>query len=270
MSLKDIKERSEVVIIGTGRYEEELPYAFDLNKTDVWALGPSAFKAYDNNEPFSYNCLFEIHNKKYSPYFRNEIYQEFLKKNPVKKIMQKESYTYPLSEAYPLEEIIEEFGTKFFICSLSYAIALAIHMKYEKIVLRGINMIMTDDLIQKNGVEFWLGIAEGRGIKVETSSVCDLLKCGKMYAYECDNTLAVYQQRYMNTIIREIARYLQRNHEFHTTMAEISSSVTDMFNMLTTERVGFMRQILERHEINYRNEDDENENCCSSTCKEGQ
>jgi hypothetical protein len=68
---------------------------------------------------------------------------------------------------YPLENVINYFGVDYFSNTVDYALALAIFQKYEYIDLYGINMELdTEYAYQKAGVEFWIGQAMGRGIKV--------------------------------------------------------------------------------------------------------
>ena len=70
-------------------------------------------------------------------------------------------------ENYPLKEIIKEFGTDYFSCTLAYAIALAIYEGYQEIEIFGVNWDDTEEYNdQRAGIDFWCGFAKGRGVKI--------------------------------------------------------------------------------------------------------
>jgi hypothetical protein len=70
-------------------------------------------------------------------------------------------------ENYPLQDVIEFFGTDYFSNTVDYAIALAIYEEFTEIDLYGVNMETPGEYAyQKPGVDFWCGVAIGKGIKV--------------------------------------------------------------------------------------------------------
>ena len=78
------------------------------------------------------------------------------------------------STAYPLQEILAAFHRKYFTSSVSYMIALALHLGAKEIYLYGINMATNEYHLQRPSAEYWIGRAEGLGVKVaipETSSL---------------------------------------------------------------------------------------------------
>lgn len=79
-------------------------------------------------------------------------------------------------ERFPTQEIIYEFGIEYFRNSASFMIALAIYQGYEKIRLYGIDQFpQWDYLANKPYVTFWLGVAVGRGIKIEVAPTSPLM-----------------------------------------------------------------------------------------------
>ena len=90
---------------------------------------------------------------------------------------------------YPLNEMIEEFGTDYFTSSFDYAMAMAITLKPECINLYGVNMsrrVKVEYAHQKPGGDFWTGFAMGRGIKVNifgSMSEIRRSKDGLLYGY---------------------------------------------------------------------------------------
>lgn len=115
-------------------------------------------------------------------YAFDEVSKEFIesqkKKAPVV------SWQKYADEKYPLKEIIQYFGTKYFANSICYMIAHAIYLGYEKIKLYGVDHAMgTPWYEDRTAVEYWLGRAEERGIIVEVPEESQLLKTvtGRLY-----------------------------------------------------------------------------------------
>lgn len=75
-------------------------------------------------------------------------------------------------EPYPLWDIVSEFKSDYFTNSFSYMLAYAIWLGcYKKIWLYGVDMSAQHELYrnERGGVEYWIGMAKGRGIDVEIS-----------------------------------------------------------------------------------------------------
>ena len=93
------------------------------------------------------------------------------------------------SVEFPIQDIIEEFGVMYFSDSLCYMIAMAIYSGATTIHTWGLNLhSVTRDFRERYCVEFWLGIAIGRGIELEIHEPSALLKTNEdnqMYGYDC-------------------------------------------------------------------------------------
>ena len=89
---------------------------------------------------------------------------------------------------YPIDEIVEFFGVDYFSNTVDYAIALAIYMEYKEIDIYGIDMIHGSEYQdQKPGVDFWCGVAIGKGIKVKVHGAFSSImktKDGLLYGYD--------------------------------------------------------------------------------------
>jgi hypothetical protein len=78
---------------------------------------------------------------------------------------------------YPIEKVIEEFQADYFTCGVAYAIALAIYFKWEAINLYGVSLgIAHEYSFEKPCVEFWIGMARGRGVEVCIFGESEVLK----------------------------------------------------------------------------------------------
>jgi hypothetical protein len=88
---------------------------------------------------------------------------------------------------YPIKEVVDYFGTDYFTNTVDYALALAIFKGFTEIDLYGVNMAWESEYsYEKPGVEFWIGQAMGRRIKVNVfgkESTILKTKDGLMYGY---------------------------------------------------------------------------------------
>ena len=85
---------------------------------------------------------------------------------------------------FPFEDVCRTIGTNYFATnSLAYMIALAIHEHFDEIKLYGFSMDATDwsDNYARPCIEYMLGLAVGRGIKVWVARPSALL-LGDLYA----------------------------------------------------------------------------------------
>jgi hypothetical protein len=72
-----------------------------------------------------------------------------------------------IGERYPLKAVIHDCRSSYFLNCASFMMAYAIHLKYSKIHLYGIDQGPSWELQQgKPHVCFWTGFALGRGIEV--------------------------------------------------------------------------------------------------------
>lgn len=88
---------------------------------------------------------------------------------------------------YPLQEVIAYFGVDYFTNTVDYALALAIYEGFSEIDIYGVNMTFGSEYeFEKPGVEFWIGQALGRDIKIkvhgETSTILKT-RDGLIYGY---------------------------------------------------------------------------------------
>jgi len=95
----------------------------------------------------------------------------------------------PTYEPYPLREIVDHFGgppSAYFANCIAYMLAYAIWKQYEEIEVWGvIQGMMTEYAFHKGSIEFWLGIALGRGIGIKIAGESRLLKTfnNKLYGF---------------------------------------------------------------------------------------
>lgn len=86
-------------------------------------------------------------------------------------------------DTYPLQEIITEYNSGYFACSIAYMIAYAMYKGVKKINLYGVDMsIGSEYQYERPSVLYWIGRAEGLGVKVNTT-----INTGNfLYGYETE------------------------------------------------------------------------------------
>ena len=73
----------------------------------------------------------------------------------------------PLSESFPLKKAHEEFGLAYYSNTICYMIAYALLNGAKEIDTYGVNQAGSHEYnLEKAAVEYWLGICNGRGVKI--------------------------------------------------------------------------------------------------------
>jgi hypothetical protein len=99
---------------------------------------------------------------------------------------------YPALEAYPLEAVANQFGYAYFNSTAAYAVAYAMYFGATQITLFGCDFTYPNAHHAESGrgcVEFWLGMAAARGVKITIPRVSSLMDgCvpdeQKLYGYD--------------------------------------------------------------------------------------
>lgn len=105
--------------------------------------------------------------------------------------MQQHYPEYPSSVEFPIEEMVRDLGHDYFTSSVALEIAYALMLPdVSEIGLWGIDLVHgTEWGDQRPCAEFWLGRAEGKGIKVTVHEKSALLKQRGRYGYEGQSQL---------------------------------------------------------------------------------
>lgn len=172
MKKEFVKGLNNIFILGRGQSLMRCPTK-KPEKTEYWGCN-NVYKAREVDR------LFIMHDI-YATQFNRE-------KNLIKDINKKDFPVYTLGGykelknniLFPMEKVIQEFKTAFFLNSISYMLALAIMQKPKNLVLFGVDMSWgtgTEYMRNEKGcIEFWLGMATGRKIRFQISAESTLLK----------------------------------------------------------------------------------------------
>ncbi len=114
------------------------------------------------------DLIIDVHSNRINPDIKkDQVHMKVLKSKQIPTYAMDEIEGSTHVKKYPLDEIIEEFDTDYFGCGIDYMIALAIYLGAKEIHIYGVWLALESEYAhQKPTVEFWLGIAKGRGIKV--------------------------------------------------------------------------------------------------------
>ena len=85
----------------------------------------------------------------------------------------------PFAVAFPLRAILEAGFRDYFACSMAYQIAMALSEGYEEIGLYGLELLIGDGRersFEAACVSWWIGFAEGRGVKVTVPTMLGALR----------------------------------------------------------------------------------------------
>jgi hypothetical protein len=106
--------------------------------------------------------------------------------------MQEKFPEFPASVRYPIEAIRKKYAD-FHTSSLSYMIALALHLGYEWIEIYGFDMAADSEYnYQRDSAEYFIGLAMGMGVHIYLPENCPLCK-GRIYAFN-DSSIGLRQK----------------------------------------------------------------------------
>lgn len=158
-----------VGIVGLSPTTHDL--AFDSG-LELWGL------PWDEGYWPMYSRLFEMHDLRLlesAESKRKSGYLTRLQESHAPVYMQ-ESY-FKNANKYPFDDVAKSIGRYYFNSSIAYAMALAIHEKAEEIHVYGVDMKASDEFgYQKPNMEYLIGVAVGKGIKVHIPDESPLCK----------------------------------------------------------------------------------------------
>lgn len=140
----------------------------------------------------------------------------------------------PNSRAFPIKEVVARFGIPYFTNTIAYMVAFALLQGAEEIEFFGVNQAGAHEYAEeKGGVEYWIGVAIGSGVKVTINGKnSQLLRFKGRYGNEI---LYGYLQDYASIIRAEkkfgeaVIRQLFTPSE---PFARVSRKVNDLKNPL--------------------------------------
>lgn len=169
----------KIAIVGTSPSScMDAPYSDET--WEIWALG----RNYQLNQ--RYTLWFELHDfwlLKELQMIKEQF--DFIKSCGDKLIINAPHPEYPKAQIYPKDEILAKYPRRYFTSSIAWMMALAMEQNPAEIGLWGIDLCVNEEYnYQKGCVEYLVGIAEGRGIKVTIPHVSSICRASYLYGFE--------------------------------------------------------------------------------------
>lgn len=166
---------------------------WDDESWEIWGCSPGAYPHARRADVW-----FEIHTWKNGgrPRFSQE-YIDFMNAKPKRVFMQKPEPNVTRSEAFPVWEVMAEFGPWYWSSTISYMMAWAIMCEPAEIGMWGIDMAANEEWQdQRHHLQALIQEARKRGIRVTAARESDIMRPGKIYGYvENDHVYQKLQAR---------------------------------------------------------------------------
>lgn len=229
MTKKEIQEiraievsHKKVAIVGFAPSWNLAP--FENEEFEIWGLN-ELYKLFEKHPHGRAERWFEIHNPN-SPSKAIPEHIDWLSKCPIPLYMQKVEERFPMAQELPLKEMIEHFGSGYLTNSISYMIAFAIYEGFREIHVYGVDMAQDSEYqTQRPSCEYWLGRAEGMGIKTYIPPTSDLLKCAGLYGYETDNQMRVKMKARIKELKDRQKGYQQEINKLNANIVQLNGAV---------------------------------------------
>jgi len=181
------RTRNKVAIVGFAATSmREVVPLFEDPDFEIWGLN-QLYMAFPEITEHA-TRWFQLHERKfYDAAIRDHKHSAWMgaqKTFPI--YMQQPEPDIPMSVKFPIQTMLANFG-EYFTNSISWEIALAVYEGFEEIHIYGVDMAQDDEYTeQRPSVEYFIGIAKGRGIRVHVPENSDLLKAFWLYPFEND------------------------------------------------------------------------------------
>lgn len=133
-------------------------------------------------------------------------------------------------QAYPVEKAKKLMGREYFASTFSFMMCKAILDGYDEIGLYGINLTADEEYFyQRPNMEYLIGLAQGRGIKITIPEQSALLKLGYVYgdgtAVGVENPLIGQYQERAKSYETEVKRL---THEYDKVTEDFKKEVNQI------------------------------------------
>lgn len=176
----------KLVLLGTADTMVQAPY--DDRTWEIWACQtaityPACKRA---------DAIFELHD---DSYWSDPAIIERINAWGGPVWMQRQVPQIPKSQALPLDEMIASFGdavgARYYTSTIALMLAFALYRgEYDEIALWGVHMETAEEWgKQRSAMEYWVGVANGRGVKVHVPRESSLCRSATVYGYDSESAL---------------------------------------------------------------------------------
>ena len=158
---------------------------------EIWACSPPNFDLPRVDAWFEVHSLKRKMNQVNKPFFDKLLAHPRVYLNGA----DPEFGKFPNGIAYPIEEMVAEYGEYFFTSSLAYMMAFAIKQKPDMIGLWGVDMSAAEEYgYQRAGCHFFIREAAKAGINVVAPVESDIMRPVPLYGFK-EQTPMYWKQR---------------------------------------------------------------------------
>lgn len=202
-----------------------------------WEIWTMAHRLGHKNFP-RVDVGFEIHVEKHMTDFDN--YSKFLKDPTIPVYIRPDLVSkYPKCKAFPMQKAQKLMGKEYFASTFSYMMTKAILDGAAEIGLYGINLTADEEYFyQRPNMEYLIGLAQGKGIKITIPKKSALLSLGYTYG---DGTLVGAE----NPLI---AQYQERSNKYEAEIKRLNyeyDKVTEDFKKEVNQVLGAHHECIE-------------------------
>jgi hypothetical protein len=193
--------RTKVCIVGYAENSRHLAW-YDDQDCEIWGvnqLGRFIPRA---------DRWFQIHHNWDTPalWAKGTDQRQWIRESPIPVYMIDCDPDLPSSVRYPLERVMAELKTHdYFTSTIAFMVALAIAEGFETIGIYGIDLIIGREYqFEKPCVEYLLGIANERGIRIHKPDGCALLWQSHRYGYQEEPEFGFYSVKKLDARSKQL------------------------------------------------------------------
>jgi|TARA_R110000824_G_scaffold260399_1_gene449055 hypothetical protein len=184
-----IIDKERAIVEGTPKRDKVAIVGFATSSRDLAPFDDPSYEIWTLNQIYRHvpRCSrhFDIHSYWEEDNVEGTDHRGWIRDCPRPVYMHDTEKDLPNSVRYPIEKVIEMAGIDYFTSTVAFEVGLAMLEGFKTIGLYGIDLIVgTEYAEQKACLEFWLGLAHGKGIEVIIPGQSALLKQSHRYGYE--------------------------------------------------------------------------------------
>lgn len=127
---------------------------------------------------------------------------------------------------FPADEVLAAFPRAYFTNTVSWMIAYALMQEPDAIGLWGVNMELAGEYAeQRPSCEYFIGIAEGRGVDVVIPETASLCKAPRLYALDPPNSFLAKLEERGDALRQEKAKIEKMRRELDTKAAVLAGGL---------------------------------------------
>lgn len=209
-------KNEKVIILGTAQTMQDAP--FEDESFDIWAVGTAM--THGKKLVPRVDKIFELHTKARWE-MRTFVYNE--RECPV--MMQEHFPEVPKSIPFPKDMILKKYR-EYFTNSISWMIALAVEEGYKEIHLYGVHMATVSEYAyEMPSCEYYIGVAEGKGVKCYVPPAADMVKANRLYGYEEPSEFEQRVKHHKNDLQKRAAQAQQQYNEISAALQQFHGAM---------------------------------------------